>query len=133
MISSVNSVSFKAATPYDPISRPGKYTVMPKETAPSEKKHKVAKWILGLAATAVAAGALLVVGKNKNWFKVFDNAEALKGAPFMDKCKHYLGVAADFVDTKCWQPLKELPSKISKWWAERGTKVEQVATEATVA
>lgn len=129
MISSVNSVSFKAATPYDPISRPGKYTVMPKETTPDEKKHKAAKWILGLATTAVAIGALLVVGKNKNWFKVIDNAKTLKNAEFMDKCKHYLGKAANAVDEKCWQPLKEVPSKISKWWAERGAKPEVPAPE----
>ena len=127
MISSVNSVSFKAATPYDAISRPGKYTVMPKETTPGEKKHKALKWIVGLAATAVAAGALLVVGKNKNWFKVLDNAEALKTAPFMDKCKHYLGKAADFVDAKCWQPLKGLPAKISEWWKNRGAKPDAPA------
>ena len=110
MINSVSSVSFRSAVPQynDPFARPGRYAkpeTIPQEEAP-KKNHKALKWILGIAATAVAAGALLVVGKNKNWFKVFDKAESLQNAGFMSKCSHYLGKAAEFVDTKCWQPLK---------------------------
>ena len=135
MISSVSGVSFKGAatTAYDPISRPGKYTIMPKEKPEGKSSHKALKVIGGLVATALVAGTLLVVGKNRNWFKVLDNAEAVKNAPFMEKCKHYLGKAANFVDEKCWTPIKELPSKISEWWKNRGASTEQAATEATEA
>ena len=117
MISSVNSVGFKGAavSGYDPISRPGKYTNMPKEKPESKSSHKALKVIGGLVATALVAGALLVAGKNQNWFKVLDNADAVKNAPFMDKCKHYLGVAADFVAEKCWAPVKDFGTKIVEW------------------
>ena len=37
MINSVSSVSFKAATPQDALSRPGKYSLAPKETVVPEK------------------------------------------------------------------------------------------------
>lgn len=123
MISSVNSVGFKGAavSTHDPMGRPGKYTTMPKETVQKEKSHKAAKWITGLAATAIAVGALLVVGKNKNLFKNL-SADELQKAGIMDKCSHWVGKAAEFVDTKCWQPLKNLPAKISDWWATRGAK-----------
>ena len=119
MISSVSGVSFKGAAPVapqDPLSRPGKYTTIPKEKAEGKSSHKALKVIGGLVATALVAGALLVVGKNQNWFKVLDNADAVKNAPFMDKCKHYLGVAADFVAEKCWAPVKDFGTKIVEWF-----------------
>lgn len=117
MISSVSGVSFKGAAPVapqDPLSRPGKYTTMPKEKSESKSSHKALKVIGGLVATALAAGVLLVVGKNRNWFKGL-KAEELANAGIKEKCSHYLNIAAEFVDQKCWAPIKGLAGKAVEW------------------
>ena len=87
---------------------------MPKEKPEGKSSHKALKVIAGLVATAIAAGALLVVGKNKNWFKGL-TANELANAGIKEKCSHYLNVAAEFVDKKCWAPMKDLGTKALEW------------------
>lgn len=135
MIDSVSSVSFKAAAPtYDAISRPGKYTMAPKETVVPEKKnsHKGLKWAVGLAATALTVCGLLIAGNKQGWFRMLDET-ALKGAGIMDTCKHYLGKAGDFLTQKAWEPTvrfvtETVPNKCKDLWARiKPGKAEEAA------
>ena len=121
MINSVSSVSFKAATPQDALSRPGKYTTIPKEAAPEKKNsHKTLKWIAGITATALAACGLLILGHKQGKFtKLAD--DAIKNAKFMDKVNHYLAVAGEKLSVKVWDPAAKfvtetIPEKCKGLW-----------------
>ena len=108
MISSVSSVSFKAATPQmDPISRPGKFTQMPKEgPAEAKKSHKALKVILGIVASAAVVSGLLIAGSRRNWFAKLVNSEKFS------KIGEGLNKAGKWLDDTIWKPVAELPSKI---------------------
>ena len=134
MINSVSSVSFKAATPQDALSRPGKYSLAPKETVVPEKKnsHKALKWIAGITATALAACGLLILGHKQGKFtKLADNA--IKEAKFMDKVNHYLAVAGEKLSTKVWDPAakfvtEDIPAKCKELWKKiKPGKAEETA------
>ena len=135
MINSVSSVSFKAATPAnDPISRPGKYSMVPKENLVSEKKnnHKALKWIAGLATTALAVCGLLIAGNKQGWFTKLGKKE-LESATLLKKASHYLGEAGEFLTKKAWEPTvkfvtETIPAKCKALWAKiRPGKAEAVA------
>ena len=129
MINSVSSVSFKSNAPVqsaqERISAPGKYT-MPEASAQKpeqapKKKHGFLKALAGIVVAAAVVGGALLLGVKKGGLKVLDELN-LKDAKFMEKAKHYLAKAGEWVDTNIWQ-------KISIKGEKAASKVEAVLAE----
>lgn len=114
MISPIPALSFKSgnSVSQDPLSRPGAYS-NPVNVVPEAKSKKESKkWLtaLGIVGVAAAAVAAVTVGYNKGLLKVLDAVE-LKNAKILDKAKHYLGKAGEFMDEKVFQKLKSFLPK----------------------
>ncbi len=133
MISSVSSVSFKSNAPVqsaqERISAPGKYT-MPEASAQKpeqapKKKHGFLKALAGIVVAAVVVGGALLLGVRKGGLKVLDEVN-LKDAKFMEKAKHYLAKAGEWVDTNIWQKISVKGKKAAE---EAASKVEDVVAE----
>lgn len=90
------------------------------EQAP-KKKHGFLKALAGIVVAAAVVGGALLLGVKKGGLKVLDEIN-LKDAKFMEKAKHYLAKAGEWVDTNIWQ-------KISVKGEKAASKVEDVVAE----